>query len=461
VGGNARGRGMSADQPTWFGQPRGLTILFLTEMWELFSYYGMRSLLVYYMTKQLLIGQERASFIYGTYTAMAYFTPILGGVLADRWLGKRRAVIIGGSIMAAGHFMMAFQPSFYFALATIALGNGLFLPSLPSQINDLYRPDDPRRGWAYNVYYVGINLGGFLAPLICGTLGEFYGWDWGFGAAGVGMLLGLGVYMLGGRYLPEQRRVIRPPAAAASGGAAAGGGVSGPNGTPGASPDYRSTIALLFAIGLAVTVFRGAYEQVGNTVALFADAGINRATSLVTIPMTWFQSLNPLLVFLMTPFLLARWRRQAAAGRGQSSMRKMATGALLVTVAYLLLAIAAHEAGTGRAGWLWLVVFFVVFTLGELHILPTGLGLFARLAPVQFGATTVAAWFLAIFSGSLTAGAVGALWGSTTHARFFVLLAIIAALAAALLLALDRATQRIEAVRASEVGSLAIQPEYS
>jgi proton-dependent oligopeptide transporter, POT family len=175
--------------------------------------------------------------------------------------------------------------------------------------------------------------------------------------------------------------------------------------------------------------------------------------------MTWFQSLNPLLVFLVTPFLLARWRRQAAAGRGQSSMRKMATGALLVTVAYLLLAIAAHEAGSGRASWLWLVVFFVVFTLGELHILPTGLGLFARLAPVRFGATTVAAWFLAIFSGSLTAGAVGALWGSTTHARFFVLLAVIAALAAALLLALDRATQRIEAVRASEVGSLAIQPE--
>jgi proton-dependent oligopeptide transporter, POT family len=457
VGGNARGRGMSANQQTWFGQPRGLTILFLTEMWEIFSYYGMRSLLVYYMTKQLLIGQERASFIYGTYTAMAYFTPILGGVIADRWLGKRRAVIIGGSIMAAGHFMMAFQPSFYFALATIALGNGLFLPSLPSQINDLYRPDDPRRGWAYNVYYVGINLGGFLAPLICGTLGEFYGWDWGFGAAGVGMLLGLGVYMLGGRYLPEQGRVIRPAAAAAagSGGAAAAAGV----GAPGALPNYRSTIALLFAIGLAVTVFRGAYEQVGNTVALFADAGINRETSLITIPMTWFQSLNPLLVFLMTPFLLVRWRRQAAAGRGQSSMRKMATGALLVTVAYLLLAIAAHEAGAGRASWLWLVVFFVIFTLGELHILPTGLGLFARLAPVRFGATTVAAWFLAIFSGSLTAGAVGALWSSTTHAHFFVLLAVIAALAAALLLALDRTTQRIEAVRASEVGSLAIQPE--
>jgi POT family proton-dependent oligopeptide transporter len=366
-------------------------------------------------------------------------------MIADRWLGKRRAVIIGGSIMAAGHFMMTFEPMFYLALATIALGNGLFLPSLPSQINDLYRPDDPRRGWAYNVYYVGINIGGFLAPLVCGTLGEFYGWHWGFGAAGVGMLLGLMVYIFGGRYLPDPGRAA-PRAASAA--------------TPARS--YRSTFILLFAIGLAVTVFRGAYEQVGNTVALWADVGINRTTTTITIPMTWFQSLNPLLVFLMTPILLARWRRQADAGRRQSSMRKMAIGSLIVAGAYLLLAAVAFEAEPGRASWLWLVMFFAIFTLGELYILPTGLGLFARLAPAGYGATTVAAWFLAIFSGSLSAGAIGALWGSTTHALFFVLLTVIATLAAAMLLALDRTTQRLEAVRASEAGSLAaIQPELS
>jgi proton-dependent oligopeptide transporter, POT family len=443
VGGNTRGLGMSESQPTWFGQPRGLTILFLTEMWEIFSYYGMRALLVYYMTKQLMIGQERASFIYGTYTAMAYFTPILGGVIADRWLGKRRAVIIGGSVMAAGHFMMTFEPLFYLALATIALGNGLFLPSLPSQITDLYRPDDPRRGWAYNVYYVGINIGGFLAPLVCGTLGEFYGWHWGFGAAGLGMLAGLVIYILGGKYLPERGRVVR----------------NAPSTTV---LNHRSTFVLLFAVGLAVTVFRGAYEQVGNTVALWADVGIDRTTALMTIPMTWFQSLNPLLVFMMTPLLLARWRRQADAGRRQSSMRKMALGALMVAGAYLLLAIVALKAEPARASWLWLVWFFVLFTLGELYILPTGLGLFARLAPVGFGATTVAAWFLAIFSGSLTAGAVGSLWGSITHARFFGLLTGIAALASTMLLALDRTAQRIESARANEAGPLAsIQPEFS
>ncbi len=436
---------MNTNQQTWFGQPRGLTILFLTEMWEQFSYYGMRALLVYYMTKQLLIGQEKASFIYGIYTAVAYFTPIFGGMIADRWLGKRRAVIIGGSIMAAGHFMMTFEPLFYPALATIAIGNGLFLPSLPSQINDLYRPDDPRRGWAYNVYYVGINIGGFLAPLVCGTLGEFYGWHWGFGAAGVGMLTGLLVYVFGARYLPDQGRIARKAAA-----------------PPASARSQRSTFVLLFAIGVAVTVFRGAYEQVGNTVALWADVGIERTTSLLTIPMTWFQALNPLLVIAMTPLLLARWRREADARRQQSSMCKMATGALIVAAAYLLLAIVASVAEPGRASWAWLVLFFGVFTLGELYILPTGLGLFARLAPVGFGATTMAAWFLAIFSGSLTAGVVGALWSSTTHARFFVLLAVIALFAAAMLLALDPMTRRIEAARADEITSLGtIEPEFS
>jgi proton-dependent oligopeptide transporter, POT family len=417
-------------EKSWFGQPPGLTILFLTEMWEQFSYYGMRALLVYYMTKQLLIDQQTSSLIYGTYTSLAFFTPIVGGILSDRWLGKRRAVIIGGATMALGHFMMTFEPLFYVALATIALGNGLFLPSLPSQINDLYRADDPRRGWAYNVYYVGINIGGFLAPLVCGTLGEFYGWHWGFGAAGVGMLAGLLIYVWGGQYLPRQdapARTVVPREPTHTG---------------------RTTLFVLIAIGVAVTIFRGAYEQVGNTVALFADAGIDRATPLGTIPMTWFQALNPLLVFLMTPMLLARWKRSAEQGRELSSMRKMACGALIVAAAYVLLAGAAAFAGDAHASWLWLAVFFVVFTLGELYILPTGLGLFARLAPPALGATTIAGWFLAIFTGSLTAGVVGTLWSRMSHSTYFVVLAAIATLAAALLVALDRATRRVEAERA-------------
>jgi POT family proton-dependent oligopeptide transporter len=447
VGRDARVTGMSTSQQTWFGQPRGLTILFLTEMWEIFSYYGMRALLVYYMTKQLMIGQEKASLIYGVYLATLYLTPIFGGLIADRWLGKRRAVIIGGGIMAAGHFMMTFEPLFYLALATIALGNGLFLPSLPSQIDGLYRADDPRRGWAYNVYYVGINVGGFLAPLVCGVLGEVYGWHWGFGAAGVGMLLGLVIYILGGKYLPEQVRAAKQTLAPTALKAPAG--------------KYRSTFILLFAVGLAVTVFRGAYEQYGNTLALWADVGVDRTIGLWTIPMTWFPSLDPLLVIMMTPLLLAHWRRRAQAGYIGSAMKKMALGALIVAAAFLMLAAVAFSTGTGRASWLWLALFYAVFTFGELYILPTGLGLFARLAPIGYGATTVAAWFLVISSGALSSGIVGTLWGHISHAGFFAILTVISAIAAAMLFALDPAIRRIEAARAAEIIALNTIPELA
>jgi POT family proton-dependent oligopeptide transporter len=418
-------------QPTWFGQPKGLTILFLTQMWEQFSYYGMRALLVYYMTRELLLGQEKSSLIYGAYTATAYFTPIFGGIIADRWLGKRRAVIVGAATMAAGHFMMSFDALFYVALATIALGNGLYLPSLPSQINDLYEASDPRRARAYNIYYVGINLGGFLAPLVCGTLGEIYGWHVGFAAAGVGMLAGLAIYLLGGAYLPHREPL---PARAVSPGSASTGSAQ----AHAERRSSRSTFALLFGIGIAVTVFRGAYEQVGNTVALWSDVSVTRQAGSLIIPVTWFQSLNPLLVFLMTPALLAYWRRRADQGFEPPATRRMALGALIVAVSYALLAGVAAHAGQERVNWLWLVLFFAIFTFGELHILPTGLGLFARLAPPRFAATTVAAWFLVMCTGNLCAGAVGTLWSSTSHAAFFAFLALLATIAALLLLTLGR-----------------------
>ena len=417
-----------AMEPTWFGQPRGLTVLFLTNMWEQFSYFGMRALLVYYMTKELLFAQGHASLVYGAYTATAYFTPIVGGVIADRYLGKRRAILVGGTIMAIGHFMMTFEPMFYPALVTIALGNGLFLPSLPSQIDDLYEKGDPRVGWAYNVYYVGINIGGFLAPLICGTLGELYGWHWGFGAAGIGMVLGLAIYVWGQRYLPEKTRDATAKSILPIGAEV---------------PRFPRDLALLLGgIALSVVVFRGAYEQVGNTVALWADTGIDRSTGSGEIPMTWFQSLNPLLVMLMTPPLLGWWRRRSESGKREHPARKMAAGSLIVGAAYLMLA--ALEAAGGSTHWLWLAGFFVIFTFGELYILPTGLGLFARLAPAGMGATTVAAWYLTIFAGSLSAGLVGTLWSAMDHGAYFALLAGLAGVSALMLRAIDPLEIRVE-----------------
>lgn len=407
----------AARRGEWFGHPRGLTYLFLTEMWEKFSFFGMRALLVYYMTKQLLMSQSDASLVYGLYAAFVYLTPILGGYVSDRWLGRRRSVIAGGSIMAAGHFMMAFEPLFYPALATIAVGNGLFLPSLPSQIGALYGDGDPRRRQAYSVYYVGINLGGFLAPLVCGTLGEVYGWHYGFTAAGIGMGAGLVIYIMGSRHLPADTPRRLAPRAEVAGAA---------------------RWLLLAVIALSVVVFRIAYEQTGNTVALWTDTAVDRRIGGDwTIPMTWFQALNPLLVFLMTPFLLARWGRLAERGRDLSAIYKMALGAGIVALSYAMVAaVAALTESGAQVHWLWLFAFFVVLTFGELYILPIGLGLFARLAPPALAATVIAAWFLASFAGNLLSGWVGGLWSGMTPAAFFGLMAAVAALAASLLLAI-------------------------
>lgn len=418
-----------AEARPWFGQPRGLTVLFLTEMWEKFSFYGMRAMLVYYMTKQLLMAQGQASLVYGLYTAFVYFTPIIGGYVSDRWLGRRKAVIIGGSVMALGHFMMAFEPLFYGALTCIALGNGLFLPSLPSQIGALYGPADPRRVRAYNVYYVGVNLGAFLAPLICGTLGETLGWHYGFGAAGIGMLAGLAIYILGGKHLPPD-----PPRGVFAAQRASG------------RPKDRQLFLLLAGVALCVVVFRGAYEQVGNTVALWADQGVDRAVGAsLSIPMTWFQSLNPLLVFAFTPLFLAHWSRQAAKGREPSPVVKMSIGAFGVAGSFLTLAAVAAVSGTAPTSWLWLAAFFGLLTAAELYILPVGLGLFARFAPAGMAATAIAAWFLAAFAGNLLAGGLGALWSRMSPAGFFAMMAAVAGLSGLLLLSLAPIARRAEA----------------
>ena len=445
----------------WFRQPPGLAILFLTQMWEIFSYYGMRTLLVYYMTKQLLFSQQHASLVYGAYVATFYFTPILGGVVSDRWLGRKRSVIIGAAIMSLGHFLMASESLLYVALGAIALGNGLFLPSLPSQIDDLYAKDDPRRGSAYNFYYVGINVGGLLAPLVCGTLGELYGWHWGFGAAGVGMCVGLAIYLLGGRHLPQDRprdtsaRAANAASPDAAGAAGSTGGSTGSTDVTGSAgsvdgnarrkPGAAAIVVPLLLVALAVRVVRSAYAHSGNTLALWADSSVDLHAFGVAIPVTWVQSLNPLFVFLFTPLLIRAWRRAAVKGREPAPVRKMAIGAAGVAAAYLLLAAMAAMSDGKPVSGLWLLVFFAVYTMGELYILPVGLGLFARLAPSGMGATVIAAWFLAAFAGNLLSGVVGRAWEWLGPAGFFVLLAALAAAASMALLALGPLLRRLEA----------------
>ena len=417
----------------WLGQPRGLTILFLTEMWDQFSFYGMRSLLVYYLTKQLAFSQGRASLVYGGYAATVYLMPIFGGMVADRWLGHRKAVLTGAAVMALGHFMMAFEVLLIPALATIALGNGLFLPSLPSQIIGLYREDDPRRRSAFNIYYMGVNLGALAAPIVIGTVGEVWGWHWGFSLAGLGMLVAIATYAAGSRYLPRddgRRRSRQATPAPTSGGVTHGFG-------------------LLIGVAAVIVVFRGAYEQLGNTVVLWADAGVSRSAGQgFTIPATWFQCLNPLVVLLLTPVLVRRWTRAAQTGAEASSGAKMATGAALVAAAFVALAFIAHRshaAGVAVA-WPWFAAFMVLLTVGELFILPVGLGLFGRLAPAGLEATTIAIWYSAGVLGNLLAGWLGTFWSIWPASSFFAFIASVALVSTLMLAALATRIRRAEDV---------------
>lgn len=441
------------------GHPRGLVFLFATEMWERFSFYGMRALLVLYMVKYLLdpgvvdrvVGfdatrhaleavfgpldvQPLASQIYGLYTALVYLTPIFGGLLADRVLGQRRTVVVGAALMAAGHFLMAFESLFLLALLLLILGSGAFKPNISTQVGGLYAPGDSRRDRAYSIFYVGINLGAFLAPLVCGTLGESLGWHYGFAAAGVGMVIGLVIYLFALRTLPADelhRSSAQERAQPLTG-------------------DDRRAIATLLVLFVPVAFFWATYEQQGNTIALWADAYTDRSIDLVlwhtTIPTTWFQAFNPFMIFAFTPFVVGLWRRQAQRGREPSTVTKMAFGCCGVAIANLVLAVAAWHAGGGRASWLWLLAYFVALTIGELYLSPTGLSLVSKLAPAKLLSMMMGVWLATSFVGNFLAGWLGSLWSSMDKPQFFVMIAAIAGLAAAAIAACSRPlAQRIAA----------------
>ena len=408
----------AAQRSDLFGHPRGLTVLFLTETWAQFSYFGMQAMLVYYMIKQLHFSQPVASAIFGGYAAFAYLTPLLGGVIADSWLGQGRSVILGSVLMALGHFVLAFQPAFFPGLFLVGLGNGFFLPSTTTQIGHLYAEGDSRRDRAYSLYYMGVNIGGFLAPLVCGTIGELYGWHYGFAIAGVGMLIGLAIYLANQKSLPAEAQVMK-----------ARGAVRAPLG-----PDGRRAVRNLMIIAAIVVLFRIAYEQSGNTIALWADSRTDRMLHIgaarFLIPATWFQSINPLLIFTFTPLITGWWSVQARRGREPEPLAKMALGALLGGLAFLVMVGAALDAGQGAASWLWLVGFFALLTAGELYILPIGLSVFSTLAPARIASAMIGVWYVAKFAGGLFSGWLGAYWLVLPSAQFFLIGAGFAFLAA-------------------------------
>ena len=393
--------------------PRGLYILFFTEMWERFSYYGMRSLLVYYMIKHLQFSQEHSSQVYGLYTGFVYFTPLFGGMLADRLMGQRRTVILGAVLMAVGHFLMAFENLFFPALTFLILGNGAFKPNISTQVGALYPPGDPRRDRAFSLFYMGINLGAFFSPLVCGTLGEKIGFHWGFSAAGVGMVIGLFVYIRGQKYLaPDLIMQNRGPSRAGAR-------------EPMTREDWLKIGAIFVMMALSI-VFWSVYEQQGNTMALWADANTDRVILGWEMPASWFQSFNPLMIFIFVPVLNMVWARQARRGKEPSSVSKMGIGCILLASAFLVLIPPARELSIHpKASLWWLTACTFVLTLGEIHLSPIGLSLVTKIAPARIVSMMMGVWFLSSFFGNYLSGYLGTFWEKMPRENFFLLMFIL------------------------------------
>jgi len=445
------GRRIARPKGDFLGHPRGLSFLFMTEMWERFSYYGMRALLVLYMVRYLLLPghedviglsaargviegifgplgvQPFASQIYGLYTGFVYLTPFFGGLLADRVLGRRRTVILGAALMAAGHFMMAFEPLFLIALTALILGNGAFKPNISTQIGKLYAPGDHRRDRAYSIFYVGINIGAFFAPLVCGTLGEERGWHYGFSAAGIGMTIALFIYLFAAPALPPDE--IRKSKAAG-------------NGNQPLNRDERRAILALIALFLPAALFWATYEQQGNTIALWAAEHTCRSIDLVwwkgEIPVTWFQAFNPFMIFTFTPLVIRLWARQEKHGCEPSTVTKMALGCFLVALSYLIMACAAWSAKGNPVTWWWLFAYFVVITIGELYVSPIGLSLVSKIAPPHIVSAMMGLWLGTSFAGNFIAGWLGSFWSAMDKTSFFLMIAAVAAGAGSAIFSFNR-----------------------
>lgn len=437
-------RGATGGRGSLFGHPPGLTALFMTQMWAEFSYFGLQAMLIYYMTQQLHFDQAKASLIYGAYGGAAFFSPFFGGIIADRWLGRTKSVILGSLLMMFGHFAMAAEPLLLPALVLVALGNGLFLPPLAVQVGGLYGSDDPRRAAAFSAYYMGINLGGLLAPLVCGTLGELFGWHWGFAAAGLGMLVGLTIYLSCRKLLPADppttREASRTPRAPLSG------------------SQRRDLGVLVLIIGLVV-LFRVGYEQSGNVIALWVadqtDRGVQLLGRRYDVPATWFQSINPLLIILLTPALMGFWARRAQRHGPANLLARMSLGCAIAALSMgVMMAAAAAQAATGQpvSAW-WVIGYFVLLTVGELLVIPTGLALIGARSPVQMASMMMGAWYIAKFIGSVLAGVMGAYWGAIPATTFFGIGAVAVMAASVGLFGLGRAERRGAAALPASVDS--------
>ena len=443
------------DDRAFFGHPRGLSTLFFTEMWERFSYYGMRALLILFMTAPAAAGglgfdTAVAGAIYGLYTSSVYMATLPGGWIADRLLGPRRAVLYGGILIACGHFSMAIQSlaTFYLGLLLIVLGTGLLKGNVAVIVGQLYSPEDHRRDAAFSIFYMGINLGAFIAPLVCGYLGQRVNWHIGFGAAGVGMTLGLIQYVLGARHLGDagvhpaqtldanaRRWTAIVAAAFVLAGAAMfagvipitakqiadGAGVALIGGaivffiwlftSSGWTPLERRRLYAIAMLFVAACLFWSQFEQAGSTLNLFGDRASRTELFGWTFPSSYYQSLQPLFIITFAPVFAWLWIKLGP--REPSSPTKFAFGLLLVGAGFMLLVPAAMMNATGiKVSPMWLVVTYLLHTWGELSLSPVGMSAMTKLAPARVTGLIMGVFYLSIAIGNFTGGRISSLYGT-------------------------------------------------
>jgi POT family proton-dependent oligopeptide transporter len=429
----------SRDDRAFLGHPKGLAYLAFTETWERFSYYGMQTLLVLYMVNELLLpghveniaffdsfrslygnlhGQALASAIFGTYTALVYLTPIFGGLIADRLIGRRSAVLIGAITMAAGHFLMAFEVSFLFALLCLIVGCGLFKGNIASQVGALYKPNDLRRATAFQIFYLGINAAVIISPVVVGTLGEKVGWHYGFGAAGIGMLIGLVVYLAGQRYLPADH--IKPRTAAERAD------------RPKLSrADWGAVIALMLLIPvMAIGLLPN--QQIFNAYLVWGDRSFDLTWMGTRLPTSWLITLDAItsVSFLALVALFYAWYGKRR--KEPDEVTKMVIGSGFSVLGMLCLFMAASTTGAGeKIGLFWPVMFHLLNSIGFAHMLPVSLALFAKVAPKSINATVIGLYYLAFFTANSLVGLVGSWFETMPTTSFWLMHAGFAAAAGA------------------------------
>lgn len=418
-----------------FGHPRGLAYLVFAESWERFSFYGMQALLVLYMTQHLfspghiehvagftafraaiesvyghLSPAALASVIFGLYAGGVYLTPIAGGFIADRLLGRTATVTIGAVLMAIGHFLMAFEFSFLLALACLLIGVGCFKGNIASQVGELYSKDDLRRTDAFQIFLLGVSIAVIISPLVCGTLGQKVAWHWGFGAAGVGMVIGLFVYLSGRRYLPPERErasstteTTKPPA--------------------NLSAREWSTVAILIVMLPVLAIAMVGNQEIFNAYLVWGDANYQLKFFGETMPVTWLLSLDAFISAGTLTGVLAFWRFYSRTRKDPDEIVKLVIGVAIAAVAPLLLALAsAHEQATGeKVSLVWGIGFHLVNDIGFAMVLPVGLALYSRAAPRSISGLIIGVYYLHLFASNMIVGWLGGLLEKMSAASFWLL----------------------------------------